>query len=111
MLFVFALLIFLRAPIHEVTDSAYSMLASESLLRRHTFTLDQYALPRNPPKYWVDYVSNGQLYTIELADGHMYYFFPPAIWCCRRRSSLSSMLLESRPPMWTALTIRKRSND
>jgi hypothetical protein len=76
-LFVLALLIFLRAPIHDVTDSAYSMLASESLLRHHTFTLDQYSLPRNPPKYWVDYVSDGQLYTIELANDHLYYFFPP----------------------------------
>jgi hypothetical protein len=76
-LFVVALGIFLRAPIHDVTDSAYSMLASESLLRHHTFTLDQYSLPRNEPKHWVDYVSNGQLYTIELSDGHLYYFFPP----------------------------------
>jgi hypothetical protein len=53
------------------------MLASESLLRHHTFTLDQYSLPRNEPKVYADYVSNGQLYTIELANGHLYYFFPP----------------------------------
>lgn len=76
-LFVLALIIFLRTPVHDVTDSAYSMMASESLLRHHTFTLDQYAIPRNPPKYWVDYVSDGNLYTIEMADGHYYYFFPP----------------------------------
>jgi hypothetical protein len=77
MLFVLALVLFLRAPIHDVTDSAYSMLASESLLRLHTFTLDQYSIPRYEPKHYVDYVSNGQLYTIELANGHLYYFFPP----------------------------------
>src|SRR5258708_39951566 len=76
-LFAFALLVFLRAPIHDVTDSAYSMLASESLLKHHTFTLDQYSLPRYPPKHWVDYESNGELYTIELAIVNLYYFFPP----------------------------------
>src|SRR5882762_8138182 len=76
-LFALALPIFLLAPIHDVTDSAYSMLASESLLKHHTFTLDQYSLPRYPPKHWVDYESNGQLYTIELANDHLYYFFPP----------------------------------
>ena len=76
-LFALALVVFLRAPIHDVTDSAYSMLASESLLRRHTFTLDQYSLPRYQPKHYVDYVSNGKLYTIELANDHLYYFFPP----------------------------------
>ena len=77
MLFALALAVFLRAPIHDVTDSAYSMLASESLLKHHTFTLDQYSLPRNEPKHYVDYVSNGRLYTIELANDHLYYFFPP----------------------------------
>jgi len=77
LLFLLALLVFLRAPIHDVTDSAYSMLASESLLRHHTSTLDQYALPRYEPKHYVDYVSNGPMYTIELANGHLYYFFPP----------------------------------
>jgi hypothetical protein len=77
LLFVVALLIFLRAPIHDVTDSAYSMLASESLLKHHTLILDQYSLPRFEPKHYVDYVSNGKLYTIEVANDHLYYFFPP----------------------------------
>jgi hypothetical protein len=77
MLFTLAFVVFLWAPIHNVTDSAYSMLASESLVKHHTFTLDPYSLPRNEPKHWVDYVSDGNLYTIELANGHLYYFFPP----------------------------------
>lgn len=77
LLFAFALAVFLLAPIHDVTDSAYSMLASESLLKHRSFTLDQYALPRYEPKHYVDYVSNGKLYTIELANDHLYYFFPP----------------------------------
>jgi hypothetical protein len=76
-LFAVALPIFLLAPIHDVTDSAYSMLVSESLLRHHTFTLGPYSLPRYPPKHYVDYVSNGPLYTIELANDDLYYFFPP----------------------------------
>jgi hypothetical protein len=53
------------------------MLASESLLRHQTFKLDQYSLPRYQPMHYVDYVSNGKLYTIELANDHLYYFFPP----------------------------------
>ena len=76
-LFALALTVFLLTPIHDVTDSAYSMLASESLLKHHTFTLDQYSLPRYEPKHYVDYVSNGKLYTIEVANDHLYYFFPP----------------------------------
>lgn len=76
-LFASALSIFLLAPVHDVTDSAYSMLASENLLRHHTFKLDQYALPRLEPKHYVDYTSNGALYTIEVVDNHLYYFFPP----------------------------------
>ena len=76
-LFALALAIFLPTPVHDVTDSAYSMLASESLLRHHTFTLDQYSLPRLEPKHYVDYTSNGKLYTIEVSNNHLYYFFPP----------------------------------
>lgn len=77
LLFAVALSIFLLAPVHGVTDSAYSLVASESLLHHRTFQLDNYAIPQNPPKHWVDYESNGELYTIELTNNHLYYFFPP----------------------------------
>src|ERR1700730_10520406 len=76
-LFALALTVFLIAPIHDLLDTAYSMLASESLVRHQTFTLDPYAVPRYEPKHYFDYVSNGPLYTIEVVDGHLYYFFPP----------------------------------
>ena len=76
-LFALALSTFLLTPVHDVTDSAYSMLASESLLKHQTFKLDQYALPRLEPKHYVDYTSNGSMYTIEVVNNHLYYFFPP----------------------------------
>src|SRR6266436_8095343 len=76
-LFALALTVFLIAPIHDLLDTSYSMLATESLVRHQTLTLDQYAVPRYEPKHYFDYVSNGKLYTVEVVDGHLYYFFPP----------------------------------
>ena len=76
-IFAFTLLIFLQARVHQVTDSRYLMLVSESLIKHGTFTLDRYNLPRYPPQSRGDYFSSGPIYQIEVARGHLYHYMPP----------------------------------
>ena len=63
-IFVLALLIFILSPVHQVTDSAYSILLSESLLHHRSFQLDNYAIPRGEPKWFRYYYRNGDIYQI-----------------------------------------------
>jgi hypothetical protein len=75
--FLVVLTIFLFSRVHQLADSNYSMLLSQSLLYHHSFTLDGYNIPRLPPTQQLFHVSNGTLYQLELVDGHIYYFWPP----------------------------------
>lgn len=77
LIFVFTCTVFLVSRVHQFADSHYSMMVSESLLHRASFNLDHQALPRFEPKQQGGYVSNGDIYQLELKDGHLYYFFPP----------------------------------
>src|SRR5882672_7047707 len=77
LLFAAMLWIFLASHIHQVADSSYSMLLSESLLRHHSFALDNYALPRADPIFAGDYFKYGNIYQLEVVNGHVYYYFPP----------------------------------
>jgi hypothetical protein len=69
--------LFLGAHVHQLADSRYSMLLTESLLRRGSFTLDDYNWPPQTPRTQTGYVSYGEFYQLELVGGHIYYFFPP----------------------------------
>ena len=69
--------IFWLSPVHQVTDSNYSLLLSESLITHKTFTLDQYAIPRYPPLDQDYALKNGELYHLEWVRGRLFYFFPP----------------------------------
>ncbi|HKZ01375.1 MAG TPA: hypothetical protein VJ180_04005, partial [Pyrinomonadaceae bacterium] len=55
------------------------MLLSESLLRHRSFALDGFNLPRLEPNVSTrdQYVMNGDIWQLELARGHIYYYFPP----------------------------------
>lgn len=64
-------------PSPQVTDSGFSMLASQSLIEHQTFALDNYALPRDEPVFREDHVWNGEHYNLEYVRGRLYYFFPP----------------------------------
>ena len=44
-IFIFTGLIFFTSHVHQIADSKYSMLLSESLLHHGTFTLDRYTFP------------------------------------------------------------------
>ncbi len=70
-------LIFWFSPVHQVTDSNYSLLLSQSLFEKRSFALDSYAIPHHPP-FAQDYAfKNGDIYQLEWVNGHLYYFFPP----------------------------------
>ncbi|HWT02204.1 MAG TPA: hypothetical protein VN256_18275 [Pyrinomonadaceae bacterium] len=76
-IFVLTLSTFLFSRIHQMADSHYSMLVSQSLLSHRSFTLDAYAIPRHEPVWHGYYFKNGPLYQLEVADGHLYYHMPP----------------------------------
>lgn len=77
LIFVAVLLILWCSPVHQVTDSAYSMLLSESLLYHRSFELSHYALPRGEPSWVPAYYRNGEIYQLELVNGRLYYHLSP----------------------------------
>jgi hypothetical protein len=77
LLFAFLCAVFLLSIVHQIADSQYSMLLSESLLHHRTFSLDHYAIPRYEPKQQIGWVSDGDIYHLEYVQGRLYYFFPP----------------------------------
>ncbi|HEY0004140.1 MAG TPA: hypothetical protein VGB17_04955 [Pyrinomonadaceae bacterium] len=77
LIFVAALLIFWLSPVHQLTDSNYSMLVSESLFKHGSFALDHYAIERRPPRYHDNTYKNGEMYQLELVGPHLYYYMPP----------------------------------
>jgi hypothetical protein len=79
LIFLFTLITFWFSPVHQVTDSHYSMLLSECLLKHRSFALDTYNIPRLEPNASTRdyYVMNGDIWQLELARGHIYYYFPP----------------------------------
>jgi hypothetical protein len=76
-IFILTLSIFLISRIHQVADSNYSMLVSQSLIDHGSFQLDAYALPRYEPVWHGYYYKNGPVYQLEIARGHIYYHLPP----------------------------------
>ena len=76
-IFLFVLFVFLISRVHQLADSNYSMLLSQSLIHHHSFTLDAYQIPRLAPTPQLFHVSNGNIYQLELVDDHIYYFWPP----------------------------------
>jgi hypothetical protein len=77
LIFLLTLTIFLVSRIHQVSDSKYSMLVSQSLIERGSFALDHYAIPRQEPLWRGYYFSNGTDYQLEVAREHLYYHLPP----------------------------------
>jgi hypothetical protein len=76
-IFAATLSVFLFSRIHQVADSHYSMLLSQSLVSRGRFALDAYALPRHEPVWHGYYFKNGPIYQLEVAGGRLYYHLPP----------------------------------
>ncbi|HKR02124.1 MAG TPA: hypothetical protein VJT09_15705 [Pyrinomonadaceae bacterium] len=77
LIFASTLSIFLISRIHQVGDSQFSMLVSQSLLDHGSFKLDAYTITRHEPLWRGYYYSNGPIYQLEIARGHLYYHLPP----------------------------------
>lgn len=75
-IFLATFLIFWFSPVHQVTDSNYSMLLSDCLLRQRTFALDACDVPFLEPRSHAKYVTNGGIYQQEIVRNRIYYFFP-----------------------------------
>src|SRR6266487_314664 len=69
--------VFWISPVKQVTDSAYSMLLTQSLIEHRTFSLDRYSIPRLEPTPRGYYVQDGNIYQLELIGDHIYYHLPP----------------------------------
>lgn len=76
LIFGLTFVVFRISPVHQVTDSKYSMMLSQSLLDHHSFILDRYALPLQPVRHG-DYFMSGESYQLEVVAGHVFYYFPP----------------------------------
>src|SRR4030095_6938743 len=79
LVFLVTLTVFWFSPVHQITDSHYSMLLSECLLEQRSFALDHYNIPRLQPNVSTRdyYVMNGDIWQLELTRGRIYYYFPP----------------------------------
>ena len=76
--FVVTFSIFLGSPMRPVGDSHYSMLLSEQLLTRGSFTLDEhFRLPLDPATYpGINGTRGAYPYQIETVGEHVYHAFP-----------------------------------
>ena len=70
--------VFLISPVRPLGDSNYSLLLSEHLLTRGSFTLDEYfKVPLDPLRYpGINGTRGPYPYQIETAGGHQYYYSP-----------------------------------
>jgi hypothetical protein len=78
-IFLVALAVFWLSPVSQISDSRYSLLLSENLIKHRSFALDAYNLPRLEPQAGVrdNYVANGPIWQLQLLHDHIYYYFPP----------------------------------
>jgi hypothetical protein len=74
LVFIITGAIFILSHNHQVADSKYSMLVSESLLHHGTFKLDSYVFPDAGKLNGAGWAG---IYHLEMIDGHVYYYFPP----------------------------------
>ena len=77
-LFLFALTVFLAAPVIQASDSRYTILLSECLLHHHTFALDTYSVPQPRVPESPLGVKEASVYQLIRARGHTTYYYPQA---------------------------------
>ena len=77
LIFVVAFAVFLCSPVRPISDSLYTFVVSESLLKHGSFAIDQFGVPRNEPRYNGSYVENGRLTELEWVGNRLYYYLPP----------------------------------
>jgi hypothetical protein len=77
-LFLFALTVFLAAPVIQASDSRYTILLSECLLHHHSFALDTYSVPQPRVPESPLGVKEASVYQLIRARGHTTYYYPQA---------------------------------
>jgi hypothetical protein len=75
-IFLLALLVFLQSPVHQVADSRYSLVLTDSLMRHGTFDLARYFQPPFDPQEFPHLGVNGYPLNLQARDGRVYYEFP-----------------------------------
>ena len=73
LLFMFVACAFYRSPVHYLSDSYFSLLMDEAILRYGTPNMIRYQVPRGQG---VPYVNHGYLWTIDIVKGRLLYVFP-----------------------------------
>ena len=74
---VVALATFYACPNYDFSDSKFTLVVSETLLKHRSFALDRVDLPRLERKDENNYISNGRIYQLEWVGDHLYYYLPP----------------------------------
>ena len=69
-------MIFLCSPVLQMSDSQYSMLTAESILRNHTPDLSSYWIKNYQEDLPFDTVSGKHAYQLERNNGKLLYGFP-----------------------------------
>ena len=69
--------VFLLSPNQAISDSRFTFVLSESLLKHRSFAIDHFALPRLDPRDNGHYVRNGDIYQQEWSQGRLYYYHAP----------------------------------
>src|SRR5258706_3813039 len=76
-IFVVGFAVFLCSPVRPISDSIYTFVVSESLLKHGSFAIDQFGVPRLEPRYNGSYMENGRITELEWVGNRLYYFLPP----------------------------------
>jgi hypothetical protein len=75
-IFIVTLFMFLLSPVHQIADSNYSMLVSESLLHHGSFALDHYTIPGLNSSLPTEPIPDYKPYQLHVKEGHIHYYFP-----------------------------------
>ena len=75
-IFAIALLVFVKSPVHQMADSRYTMVLTESLMRHGSFDLARYFQPPFDPQTFPHIWPNGYPLNLQAWDGHVYYGGP-----------------------------------
>jgi hypothetical protein len=75
-IFALALLVFLKSPVHQVADSRYMLVLTDSLMRHASFDLARYFQPPFDPRIFPHFGPTGYPLNLQVFDGRVYYGYP-----------------------------------
>lgn len=75
-IFILVLLVFLKSPVHQLADSRYTLVLTDSLIQHGTFDLARYFQPPFDPQTFPHIGVNGYPLNLQTWDGRVYYGYP-----------------------------------